>query len=186
MIYDPSRSRRHLWSSQPAANAAKLLLADLNADGSLDLVGTQLGEQNAGAPVVIFQGPLLLDETLPEQAPVFRSSTKTIGQGIAAGNLRNLQIVKRSFVSDAPRALWTLPHRRIHRIEDVAIVDPGGARRSVPYAWAPGTNWISLQERLSPPQRLDVQYQTSPVVDLTVAVATATEADYIFYSEYAD
>jgi hypothetical protein len=186
VIYDPSRSREHLWSSQPAANAAKLLLADLNADGSLDLIGTQLGEQNAGAPVVIFQGPLLLDGTVHEQPPVFRSSTTTLGQGIAVGDLRNRHIVTETFGSDAPRALWTLPHRRIQRIESVAVVGPGSARALVPYAWAPGTNWISLAAPLSAQQRLDVHYQISPVADVTIAVATATKSNYMFYSQYGD
>ncbi|MFL5352398.1 FG-GAP and VCBS repeat-containing protein [Archangium sp.] len=176
-LYQPAQGNQPVWS-HAASNSSKVLLADVNADGLLDLLTSQMGIQFSGAPVAFFQGTA----TSFENAPGYQGSLNVIGQQLAVGDLRNRAPCSRtaSFQSDTPRSVVTLRERQVFSVTSVK-------RDGVPvtrFAWAPGGNWISLDVPLGPGERLEVEYTTSQVIDVFTAVSTPNLSSFFLYSWY--
>lgn len=176
-LYQPEQGNQPIWS-QAASNSSKVLLADVNADGLLDLLTSQMGIQFTGAPVAFFQGTA----TSFENEPGYQGSLSTIGQQLAVGDLRNRAPCSRtaSFQFDTPRSVVTPRERQVFSVKSVKRDGVPVAR----YAWAPGSNWISLDAPLGPGERLQVEYTTSQVIDVFTAVSTPNLSSFFLYSWY--
>ncbi|AUX27710.1 uncharacterized protein SOCEGT47_083080 [Sorangium cellulosum] len=183
LFYDPGQGTAPIQSFPVPENASQLALGDLNSDGVLDLVASRMGVTFSGAPLLFLQGPLL-------ESPIpFSTEPRTVGQGLALGDTRQraLREAARTFSASAPRAVFTLPERRIQAILGVERVRGGGAREAARFAWAPGMNWISLSSPLQPGERLVVRYSLSRVLDVAAAVMTVSTpncGNFVFYSNY--
>lgn len=176
-LYQPDRGNQPVWS-RTASNSSKVLLADVNGDGLLDLLTSQMGIQFSGAPVAFFQGTA----TSFENDPGYQGGLSVIGQQLAVGDLRNRAPCTRtaSFQFDTPRSVVTLRERQVFSVKSVK-------RDGVPvtrFAWAPGDNWISLDAPLAPGEQLEVQYTTSQVLDVLTAVSTPNLSSFFLYSWY--
>jgi hypothetical protein len=183
LFYEPSRQTAPVKSVAVSENASQVVLGDLNGDGALDLVASRMGVGFEGAPLLFLQGPLL------ESRVEFVTTPKTVGQGLALGDTRQIALreATRSFHAGAPRAVFTLPERQIRAILDASRVRSDGAREALGYAWAPGMNWLSLTSPLQSGERLDVRYSLSPVLDVAAAVTTLKTpncGNFLFYSKY--
>lgn len=183
LFYDPGQGTSPIQSLRVSENASQLALGDLNGDGVLDLVASRMGVTFSGAPLLFLQGPLL-------ESPIqFSTEPRTVGQGLALGDTRQraLREATRTFSTSAPRAVFTLPERRIQAILGVERVRGDGAREAARFAWTPGMNWISLSSPLQPGERLVVRYSLSPVLDVAAAVSTVStpnSGNFVFYSNY--
>ncbi len=171
-LYQPQSSAAPVWT-HPAELASKLLLADLDADGRLDLIAGQWGPTLEGAPLWIFGG-------LPEgaggslspafpSAPDFASDTSTVQEGIAVADLMQFVLCERShaLTADAPRAVITLPDRRIEAVREVRR--NGQVVPSSHYAWTQDDGWISVAPPLRGGERIEVIYATSQKQDIILA-----------------
>ena len=173
---DPQGLRKEpSWSSIPAANASKLRLADLNADGYLDLLASQWGEVPAGqslpagGPLWFFQGSAQGFCQMPE----FQSQAKSVGQEIAVANLGKKGGVTRqqTFLATRPVAVLTLPQRivEVTGVETMGLGRPVRRLAKGDYTWVPGENWVSLATPLAPQEQATVIYRVSPVLDIVEA-----------------
>ncbi|WP_257448417.1 FG-GAP and VCBS repeat-containing protein [Archangium lipolyticum] len=177
-LYQPSQGTQPVWSNTTAQNSSKVLLADVNGDGWLDLLTSQMGIQFSGAPVVFFQGT----STSFEHKSGYQGSVSAIGQQLAVGDLRNKAVrsCSQSFQSETPLSVVTLKERQVFSVKSVRRNGSPVER----FAWAPGGNWISLKRPLGPGETLEVEYTTSPVLDVFTAVSTPNLASYFLYSWY--
>lgn len=181
-LYQPERGSQPVWSYERTANSSKLLLADVNADGYLDLLTSQMGVQFAGAPFLFFQGTASGFGT----KPAYRTrASPSIGQSLAVANLRRLHPETRHvrFVPASRRAVVTLEDRRLDALIGVRL--DGVTLEPSRYAWVPGQNWISLARPLEPGQVLEVDYVRSPVVDVFTASASPHLGNFLLFSDYA-
>jgi len=163
-VYRPAEGTAPTWS-HPAELSSKLLLADLNGDEHLDMIAGQWGSEAEGAPLWIFSG----SPSGLSAAPPFEFRTRTVQEGLAVADLRKFGLCERSYAltADAPRAVITLPERRIDALREVRrdgeIVPPTG------YAWAPDDGWISVTPPLRSGERVEVHYVASSRLDVFLA-----------------
>lgn len=170
-----------VWKSTGATFASHVLLADLNEDGHLDLAADQWG----GNLVSAQGGRLWLFAGNPQgwfnSTPDASTNVDRGGQSLAVADLRRRAVrsVTETFRATSPVAVLTLSRRRIQRIVQVkrSSHPPG----SVPYAWAPQSNWISLPV-LVPGETIEVMYQYSPVLDIAEAVGQPQHGSVLFFS----
>jgi len=190
LIHRIAAGREPVWSSGPLDNASRVRWADLNADGFSDLVADQWGAAHLATPTEM-GGPLLLFQGsargLAEQ-PAFQSSQQRIGFGLALADVqrRGLAEKRHTFEARGAAAVVTLPGPAA----SVAAVErrkEGESRRlsSREYATVPGAGWISLSHPLAPGETLTVTYQTSPVVDIAVAVGNPQHGSDLYSSRLA-
>lgn len=163
-LYRPDEGTEPVWT-HPAELGSKLLLADLDADERLELIAGQWGATLTGAPLWIFGGSP--DGLSPDPALVSRTST--VQEGIAVADLMQFVLCERShaLTADAPRAVITLPDRRIE-----ALLEVRRDGQTVPpsaYAWTQDDGWISVAPPLRPGERIEVTYATSQKQDIIVA-----------------
>jgi hypothetical protein len=174
LLYRPQgeAGESSVWGSDPAQSASKLLLADFNGDGFLDLAGDQWGPVDmTGASTWLFQGrPDPIGRTTFMPKPDFATQYCTVGEGLAASDLRHLGV--RSWCQELeatePVSVLTLPQRKILGID--RIRRSGETLASFEYAWVPGSNWISLARPLEKGEKVSVKYRISPVMDFVQGV----------------
>ncbi len=186
--YLPRKGSTNIWKSQPVPNASKLLLADLNADGILDMVADQWGvidvqqPQLIGGPLWFFQGSLT---GFPLPGPTLVTQTQRVGEGLAAGDLTKRATVEleHTFTATQSVTVLTLP-QRIVRVSGVERKKNGGWQplSALEYAFAPGNNWVSLARPLLPGETAKVVYETSPVMDVVEAVLNPQWGNDIYLS----
>lgn len=186
LLYRPQggAGQESIWKSVPAQSASKLLLADFNADGFLDLAGGQWGPVDmSGAATWLFQGrPDPIGGTTFQVKPDVATKTCTVGEGLAASDLRQQAV--RSFCLETeatePVAVVTLPQRKILGIDQVRR--SGRQLASFEYAWVPGSNWISLARPLETGETVSVKYRISQVLDFVQGVWQPQLGSSIFLS----
>ena len=177
-LYDPQGFMiGPTWRSEPA-QAVKLLFADLNDDGYLDLVGNQPGPVTPaapGAPLLFFQG----GKEGFDAKPSLVTTGEVVGQGLAFADLyRKKEVVeKQAFLAKAPVAVLTLPRRLV----TVLGVTKNG--QPLPYAWAPGANWISLATPLATGDSVVVEYRYSRRLDVAASTWNPLQGNQIYLSQ---
>ena len=186
LLYRPTGEggREPVWASDLAESASKLLLADFNADGFLDLVADQWGppSMNGGA-TWLFQGrPDTVGRTLFNVKPDLATMTCTVGEGIATSDLRKIAVRSwcREFEAAESVSVVTLPQRTILGIDEVRRSNRRLA--SFEYAWASGSNWISLARPLEKGEKVSVKYRISQVLDFVQGVWQPQVGSTIFLS----
>lgn len=184
-VYQPP-ARKPMWKNQASETASKLLLADLNNDGYLDLVGDHWSPgREDGMPLWIFMG---VGKTPAKggpfgDAPTDKSRLKRVGEDLAVADLklRGVKNLQHTFTATAAAAVLTLPQRHIIAVDHVErngkTVSPKG------YAWTTESNWISLAEPLAAGDKVIVSYRWSPVMDLAHAVWNPQHGDEIYFSQ---
>lgn len=183
LSFQPETGEEPVWGSiQARQNASKLLLADLNADGYLELLGDQLGlggtdDPDLGGPLWIFQGTAKgwgAIYTYQNEPTAWRS-----GQGLAVANLQCPGAIEQralTFAATAQLTVLTLPER----IVTVKKVTRGD--RPARYAWAPGTNWVSLATPLALGETATVTYEVSPILDIALGVWNPQNGSNLYLS----
>jgi len=169
-LYKPEEGAAPVWT-HPAELASKLLLADVNADEHLDLIAGRWGASLEGAPLWIFGGSPAgagLSSSF-SSTPDFVSRTSTVQEGIAVADLMQFVLCERThaLTADGPRAVITLPDRRIEALREVRrsgrVVPPSH------YAWTQDDGWISVAPPLRRGERIEVTYATSQKQDIILA-----------------
>ncbi|WP_394836667.1 VCBS repeat-containing protein [Pendulispora rubella] len=180
-LFRPSTGPSPVWKSAPNQLAAMLLLADLNDDHLLDLVGGQWGDHVQGGPLWFFQG---LPEGTFSSEPDFRTdgSGSAVAEALMVADTRCRAISERNVTlrTKGRGAVVTLPDRRVASIVSVVV-----AGRNLPpheWAFAVGQNWISLARPYEPNTELRVTYRASPVQDLIVATWSPQRGNLLFDS----
>jgi hypothetical protein len=174
LLYRPDggAGQESIWGSALAQAASKLLLADFNADGFLDLAAGQWGGVDmTGAATWLFQGrPDPEGRTIFNVKPDVATKTCTVGEGIAASDLRQMGVRSwcRDLEATEPVSVVTLPQRKILGIDRVRR--SGRRLASFEYAWVPGSNWISLARPLEKGEKISVKYRISQVLDFVQGV----------------
>ncbi|HYN21210.1 MAG TPA: VCBS repeat-containing protein [Thermoanaerobaculia bacterium] len=166
LLYQPDRSTEPVWSSKLAANASKLILADLNGDKYLDLAANQWGATFQGTPLWIFFGKAAGFPTDPDE----QSQKCRVGEALAVAQLfpESPLTATHTFKGVHPAAVLTLPERWIRSIEKV--VRDGRRLATNEWAWTPQSNWISLAQPLMPGESVEVEYVLPNGLSLAEAV----------------
>jgi hypothetical protein len=166
-LYRPARhtSSSPVWRSRPSRMSSKIVLADRDADGRLDLIAGQWGEDpRAPAPLWIFSG-----DARDFRAEPFATDATIVAQGLdVADRMRRcVRKAREDFPFVPGRKLVTLRPRRIERILTIKV----GSRALSPaeYAWVVGGNWISIAEAPPIDTTLSVEYEVSSAKDIAVA-----------------
>ncbi len=189
-VYQPRRNpvgqRNPIWKNQESTTASKVLLADLNNDGYLDLVGDHWGPgRKDGLPLWFFMGAgKAVTKGGPfGDSPTDKSEPKRVGEDLAVADLklRGVRNLRHTFTATAPVAVLTLPHRHIVSVDHVAR--NGKTVSPKEYAWSPESNWISMAEPLAAGDKVIVTYRWSPVMDLAHAVWNPQHGDEIYFSQ---
>ncbi|WP_394823106.1 FG-GAP repeat domain-containing protein [Pendulispora albinea] len=175
-------SRRPVWTSEPSRLSAEVLLADLNADGLLDLVAGQWGDEVIGAPLWIFQGQLGGFAPAPSFKTDGGPQGLAVAEGLAVSDTRNRATRDRPYAWRPPArgAVITLPDRRVASVVSVTI---GG--QIVPpnrWAFANGENWISLADPYEAGADIRIIYRASPVLDLIEATWNPQRGNLLYDS----
>lgn len=178
LLYRPAVGTSPVWRSDAAAFASKLMLADLNGDGYLDLVADQWGKTTAGAPLWLFQGG---EQGFPA-SPTFVTQPSRVGQGVDTADLRHasLRTVRHRFTAGRALSVLTLPVRQVEGL--VAVERQGRRLATSEYAWAPASNAVSLAAPLAAGESVTVSYQVSPVQDIVEAVWNPQLGSDIYFS----
>ncbi len=208
-LYQP-KDPSPFWEYRETTHASKVLLADLNGDGFLDLAGGQLGESLIRQPCDAID-PTCDREKLPEDCrcqkalggkvlvffgegkkglpskPGFESHRgyTLSGQALALGNLkrRKEETCTSTFQTTKELAVLTLPQRRIEMVEDVFAEEQPGSRRweKIDYSWIPDANWISFAEKIPAGRRVKITYRISPIQDIGMAAFNPQLGLQIFF-----
>jgi len=190
-LFRPNSGPSPVWKSIPNHLGAMLLLADLNDDHLLDLVGGQWGDHVQGGPLWFFQGQL--GGTFSSE-PDFRTAGSgsalpgagagagAVAEGLMVADTRCRAISERNFTfrPKGRGAVITLPDRRVASIVSVTV-----AGRNIPpseWAFAVGQNWISLARPYEPNTDIQIIYRASPVQDLVEATWSPTRGNLFFDS----
>ncbi|WP_394847006.1 VCBS repeat-containing protein [Pendulispora brunnea] len=180
-LFRPSAGPLPVWKSAPNQLAAMLLLADLNDDHLLDLVGGQWGDHVQGGPLWFFQGQL--GGTFSSE-PDFRTdgSGSAVAEALMVADTRCRAVTDRNYAlrPKARGAVITLPDRRVASI--VAVVVNGRSLSPDEWAFAVGQNWISLAHPYEPNADIRVSYRASPVQDLIEATWSPQRGNLLFDS----
>ena len=157
--------------------SSKITLADLNADGLLDLIAGQWGNPSAPAPLWIFTGDA--NNFLPHP---FTTTTTLIAQGLdVADRMRRcLRTVTETFTLAAGKSVVTLKPRRVERLVSVKI--GGKAVGPADYAWAVRGNWISFGASKAETPNIEVSYEVSNVKDIALANWDPSNANMLYPS----
>jgi hypothetical protein len=204
LLYQPSNSKNALWRSDDGYVSSGLLLADLNGDQMLDLVGaTWTGPSRdekrehdsaraIGGPLLIYKG---LSSGLFETSPSYTSKVKGFLENIACTDIDNSAVksIEESFDLDKKRAVFTLPNRNIEKLVSVkvngqVIYEPGqSTNNDMPQTkqWLTtnGMNWVSISPVPNAGDKVEINYLHSGSKDLLVTDANPSSALlYVLYS----
>lgn len=185
LAYQPNRQEadgQPFYKSRSAIFASKVALRDLNADGHLDLIGSQWGPVDTepplpGAPLWVFAGG---NDTF-QKKPDYVSKNRCVGEGVLTADFQNrgLERIDYTFQVVASSAVLTLPEAP----RDVISLRRNGEVVSpVDYAWTPDGGWISLAQPLKPGENVTVGVRTSPVRDLALATWDPQYGNDVYYS----
>ena len=180
LLYRPSAGSVSppTWQSEPSAMSSKIALADLNADGLLDLIAGQWGNGvSAPAPLWIFTGDK--DNFV---AKPFATDTTLIAQGLDVADRmkRCLRTVTESFTIAAGKTVVTLKPRRIERL--VSVKAGGKVLGPAEYAWAVRSNWVSFGKAAVATPNVEVTYEVSNVKDIALANWDPSNANMLYPS----
>ena len=174
------------WSYTEAPQASKVFAADINLDGSLDLVTTDWGAPTSnvlapyeGGPVRIFTS----DAEGLSDAPSYTSTTLSIGQEIAGSALPAGCVSKQSHTASGASdgiAAVTLPDRRVLSVDAVTV--DGTALAAWQYNWTPLDSWVTFSPPLREGQTATVSYTTPARFDLIVSTWDPALQDLVFPS----
>jgi hypothetical protein len=185
VLYRPEVSRDPVWRSAPASQSSSLLLADLNGDGLLELIGGQWGNELTGGPLWIFQGRPDGYRAQPDfvtAAPPIGPSGIAIAEGIAVGDTRDQATTARTLATTARAAgaVITLPDRQVAGVVSVEVA----GRPVAPHDWAFAIagNTVSLAHPYAAGDALRVRYTASPVQDIVEATWDPQRGNLIYNS----
>jgi len=182
-LYRPAEGREPVWTSARADLSSMALLADVNADGLLDLIAGQWGDMVAGAALWFFQGRAEGFSTEPDFQTVRPGGPSgfAVAEGLAVADTRSCAVTARTWsrATTGAGAVITLPERRLHAVTSVSI----DGRRLDRAAWTavPEQNWISVSEPFSDGETVEIEYAVSPVQDLFEATWNP-ERGNLFYN----
>jgi hypothetical protein len=184
-LYQPSGRGEPVWHSAPTYQSSILLLADLNADGLLELIGGQWGDEKIGAPLWFFEGRRDGYHTTPDfvtGAGSTGSSGLAVAEGLAVADTRDCATTTHQFAATATAAgaVITLAERQIAGVTSVSIAGRELASRE--WAFARGNNWISLAHPYAAGDALRVSYLASPVQDVAEATWNPDRGNLIYNS----
>jgi hypothetical protein len=183
VMFTPASGNESVWRSAPVQYASKVYLADLTGDGNLDLMAGQWGPNKQGGPLWGFDGSA---KSPPFAAsPDFVTETSSVLEGLASADVKRrcLRTRRHELSSTSKRAVITLPDRRIAAYRKV--LRNGAELRPAQYTWTPAGNWISLRKPLDAGDRIEVEYEYSPVQDMAVANFqnySPSIGNYVFFS----
>ncbi|HEX5716371.1 MAG TPA: VCBS repeat-containing protein [Thermoanaerobaculia bacterium] len=179
-VYQPRGQTTPVWTSNEVHLAAKLLLADLDGSGYLDLVADQWGKEFAGAPLSLYMAQQHQGPPFAKQ-PTCLLGKNRIGEGLAVADLRKSCPRELTYKARATTkaAVVTLPQRRIQAIKEVIKEDRVLA--SSQFIWTPESNWISLSQPLLPGETIQATYQFSDCLDIAEATFQPQHGSFIFY-----
>lgn len=185
VLFQPHTGASPTWSSDPTQSGSNLLLADLNADGLVELIGGQWGaDLTVGAPLWFFQGRSTGYRTTPDfmTGALDGSSGLAVAEGLAVADTRGKYVVPKVYDkhADAAGAVITLPDRRIQSIVSVRVDD-----RLLGLAdWTASAeqNWISLSRPFRRGATIRVEYKISAVQDVYEATWNPTRGDLAYDS----
>jgi hypothetical protein len=167
---DPA-SGNPVWTSGSSGMGSRLVLADVNHDGKLDLIAgrwSELKGRKDGSPLRVYLGA---DQGAFGKDPAFCSdaSATPVGQTIAVGDLHRSGGAPRRYHLPVPgrRAVVTLPDQIVERVTSVSR--NGAQLTPREYAWAPGQSWISFGKLLEAGDVVDVAYEIAEYPDIVVA-----------------
>jgi hypothetical protein len=186
-LYRPGESRKPVWISKPAYQSSMPLLADLNDDGLLELVGGQWGDEIVGEPLWVFQGRpggyhTQPDFTTAAAVPNHPISGLAVAEALAVGDTRRCDTSSRTLTWTAARtgAIITLVERQVASVESVEVA--GRALPARDWAFASGNNWISLAHPYAAGDTVRVSYVSSPVQDVVEATWNPQRGNLIYNS----
>jgi hypothetical protein len=162
------------------ANGSRVRILDGNNDGNPDLVVSQLGKLEQGAPLLLLEGR--------GDGASFGASFETppfLGVGIAIGDPLLKAAKSDSFVVRGFHgSVITLPRQHIDRVMSVSLdgrkLDPKAL------AWIPGANWVGLGTPPPGEHTVQIEYVWSPKQTLAIASHDPRDGPRLMYSRYRD
>jgi hypothetical protein len=167
--YFPAGKKLSLaWVSSVNVNGSGVRIADLDEDGTAELLTNAWGVTGVGdGRMQIFRGA----GSNFEETPAFVSPEKFkgTGQALDVADLRSECTVKRSWHATLQheQAVITVPVPLIAGAP--TVVRNGKTLSAREYATTPGAPWISFAQRLLPGDVIDVSYLVPRRVDIAVA-----------------
>ncbi|HEY0467011.1 MAG TPA: hypothetical protein VGC79_22570, partial [Polyangiaceae bacterium] len=159
-------------------NGSHVRFFDGNNDGSADLVVTQLGTVEHGAPALLFQGKA--------DGTSFGSPFTTLpflGEGIAIGDpFREMK--EETFATPFHNSVVTLPKYYVAQIRSVTL--DGARLERARFNWVPGTNWLTVLGARAGDHQISVTYLTSTSESLVLASHDPRVGPLLMYSDYED
>ena len=160
-------------------NGSRVRFLDANNDGNADLVVTQLGEKELGAPALLLQGD--------NSAKKFESQFSTEcfpGAGIAIGDPLNHTIEDTLRITDVRGPIITIPKQHVAEILRVAV--NGLMLEQDRFSWVPGTNWVSVSLPEAGSSNVTITYSWSKLSTLILASYDPRFGPRLLFSDYME
>ncbi|MBE0637003.1 MAG: T9SS type A sorting domain-containing protein [Bacteroidales bacterium] len=162
------------WVSPPVGYGSGVILADVTADGDLDLIygGWWL-------PMRIIRGT----GTSFENTVAYTSSTNSVVEAIQLADLgRESVYTKVETISGRPDQsnAIRLQHQLVENV--LEIYKNGELLPSTHYCYVPNKNWISFTQKLIPADVIMVVYEISHDPDIVITNWDSQKGNYIFYN----
>lgn len=153
-------------------NGAQVAAFEAGGDGCVDLVVTQLGPGERGAPAMVFAG------TERGFDVAARLTTAPLpATGIATGAV-SWDGVDAGYAATVSGSIVTLPHLNITRVRAVRVDGKPAA-----HSWAPMTHWLSVASD-GGRHAVAVDYEWSPTVALVLVSHNPAVGPQIVYSDF--
>jgi hypothetical protein len=157
-------------------SGSHIQIVDGNNDQLNDLIVTQLGQQERGAPMLVMEGTGTGSWTTFETRPIG-------GEAIAVADVVSKNRMERSFrVENRSNSIVTLPVSHVELVRSVAVDGKELARNQ--FTWVPGTNWIALANPDDRSHVVEIRTVWSPFKSLVVASHDPTIGFHMVVSHY--